>query len=50
MAKMIGDSRDTGCTYGKKCTCNGYYRSKRITRLTKRRERQTWKREVASEL
>lgn len=46
MAKMLGDVRDSGCGFGKKCTCNGYYRTKKFTRIAKRRERQEWKRGV----
>lgn len=46
MARMIGDLRDSGCNGGKHCTCNGYYRTKRMTRLTKRQERQNWKKET----
>ena len=48
MAKMLGGTRDSGCTYGKHCTCNGYYRTKRFTRITKRRERAEWKKEVVA--
>lgn len=48
MARMIGNLRQTGCTYGKHCTCSGMYRDAKTTRTTKRRERQQWKREVAT--
>lgn len=48
MAKMIGDLRQTGYAFGKKCTCNGMYRDKATTRATKRRDRQTWKKEVSN--
>lgn len=43
MARMLGNCRDVGCTFGKKCTCNASYRSKTYTRIQKRRERQQWK-------
>ena len=46
MAKMLGDVRDSGCGFGKKCSCNGYYRTKKFTRIAKRRERQERKRGV----
>lgn len=49
MAKMLGDLRDQGCAHGKRCTCNARYRSKVYTRVTKRRERQAWKRGAGSE-
>jgi hypothetical protein len=48
MAKMLGHLRDSGCNYGKHCTCNGWYRQKSFTRLTKRRERQQWKKEAVT--
>lgn len=48
MAKMIGTKTiQQGCTYGKNCTCNGYYRDAKMVRVMKRRERQEWKREVS---
>ena len=46
MARMLGDVRDGNCGFGKKCTCNEYYRTKKFTRIAKRRERQEWKRGV----
>lgn len=48
MARMIGNLRATGCTYGKHCSCNGMYRDAATTRTTKRRERNAWKREVTN--
>lgn len=48
MAKMLGSLRDSACMGGKDCSCNGYYRTKKFTRITKRRERMEWKREVAT--
>jgi hypothetical protein len=50
MARMIGNLRATGCTYGKHCTCSGMYRDAKTTRTTKRRERMAWKKEVASDI
>lgn len=47
MARMIGNLRATGCTFGKRCSCNGMYRDAATTRTTKRRERNGWKAEVA---
>lgn len=46
MDKMIGNKRDSGCNGGKHCTCNSYYRTKKFTRIAKRRERASWKAEV----
>lgn len=47
MARMIGNiTSSQGCTFGKKCTCNGYYRCDKMKRTAKRRERQAWKKEV----
>lgn len=48
MARMLGDTRDVACLGGKKCTCNGYYRTKTFTRITKRRERAAWKKEATA--
>lgn len=47
MAKMIGTvTVSQGCTFGKTCTCNGYYRDTKMVRVSKRRERQAWKRQI----
>lgn len=47
MDKMIGTKCSSrGCSFGKSCTCNGYYRDKRMKRQMKRSERQAWKKEV----
>ena len=46
MARMIGSLRDSACNYGKHCSCNSYYRDKKFTRATKRRERQAWKKDT----
>lgn len=45
MARMLGDLRQSACNGGKKCTCNGYYRTKAFTRIAKRKERQDWKKD-----